>query len=325
MGDRPIVFDGHMDTPLRLVDDGVDFGARRTEGHADLPRLAAGGVDAVFLAAWVDPALADGRARARAETLIGAIRGAARAHPDRAAFATSSAEVRAAAASGRVALLAGIENGQALEGDPANVARFAGLGVRYLTLTWMNSNELGDAAGDEPAAGGLTALGREVVGELERHGVLVDLAHAAPTTFRDAVAAASRPVIVSHAATEARGPHPRNVTDDQIRMVAETDGIVGVAFYPAYLDPSNGRCRREAIAEHVMRIVEVAGPRHAALGSDLDGIPRLPEGFRGAEDYGAVVEDLRDRGLDGEELASVLGGNWLRVLDAAAPSAGLSD
>ena len=225
-----IVVDGHMDTALRLLEDGADLGARREAGHADLPRLAEGGVDAVFLAAWIDPALADGRARARAESLIGAVRDAARAHPDRCALATSAGDVRAAAASRRVALLVGIENGQALEGDPGAVAHFARLGVRYITLTWMNSNELGDAAGGEPATGGLTGLGREVIAEMEREGVLVDLAHAAPTTFWDALAIARRPVVVSHTATEARGPHPRNLTDDQIRAVAETGGIVGIAF-----------------------------------------------------------------------------------------------
>ena len=311
-----LVFDGHMDTPLRMVDDGVDLGVRRGEGHADLPRLAAGGIDAVFLAAWVDPALADGRARTRAETLIEAVQVAARAHPDRAVFATSSAEVRAAAASGRVALLAGIENGQALEGDPANVARFAALGVRYLTLTWMNSNELGDAAGGEPASGGLTDLGREVIAEMETCGMLVDLAHAAPATFWDAVELARRPVIVSHAGTEARGPHPRNLSDEQIRAVAATGGIVGIAFYPAYLDPTHGRCGRDAIVEHLLRVLEVAGPETAALGSDLDGFPCLPDGFRGAQDFGLVAADLEARGVRGDELAKVLGGNWLRMLEA---------
>jgi membrane dipeptidase len=317
-----IVFDGHMDTPLRMVDDGVDLGARRDAGHADLPRLAEGGVDAAFLAAWIDPALADGRARARAETLIGAVREAAAAHPDRCAFATSAEEVRAAAAGRRIALLTGIENGQALEGDPANVARFAALGARYITLTWMHSNELGDAAGGAQAAGGLTPLGREVVAEMEACGVLVDLAHAAPATFWDAVGMARRPVVVSHAATEARGPHPRNVSDEQIRAVAATGGLVGIAFYPAYLDPGGGRCSRDAIVEHLLRVLEVAGPDHAALGSDLDGVPRLPEGFRGAQDFGLVAADLETRGVRGAELAKVLGGNWLRVLEAAgAPAA----
>jgi membrane dipeptidase len=314
-----IVFDGHMDTSLRMVDDGVDLGARREAGHADLPRLAEGGVDAVFLAAWIDPALADGRARARAETLIGAVREAASAHPERCAFATTADEVRAAASTGRIALLAGIENGQALEGDPGLVARFAALGARYMTLTWMNSNELGDAGGGEPTAGGLTTLGREVVAEMEACGMLVDLAHAAPATFWDAVELARRPVIVSHAGTEARGAHARNISDEQIRAVAATGGIVGIAFYPAYLDPRHGRCGRDAIAEHVLRVLEVAGPDTAALGSDLDGMPLLPEGFRGAQDFGLVAADLEARGVRGEELAKVLGGNWLRMLEVGDP------
>jgi membrane dipeptidase len=309
-----LVFDGHMDTPLRMVDDGVDLGVRREAGHADLPRLAEGGVDAVFLAAWIDPTFADGRARARAETLISAVRGAASTYPDRCAFATTADEVRAAVAGGRIALLCVIENGQALEGDPANVAHFRSLGARYLTLTWMNSNELGDAAGADGASRGLSPLGREVVAEMERCGMLVDLAHAAPRTFWDVVEIASRPVIVSHSATEARGAHPRNVTDEQIRAVAATGGIVGVAFYPAYLDPAGGRCGRDAIVEHLLRILEVAGPDHAALGSDLDGVPRLPEGFRGAQDFGLVAADLEARGVTGDELARILGGNWLRVL-----------
>ena len=313
-----IVVDGHMDTPLRMVDDGVDLGERREAGHADLPRLAEGGVDAVFLAAWIDPAYADGRARARAEALIAAVRTAADTHADRCAFATTAKEVRSAAAGGRIALLCGIENGQALEGDPANVARFRALGARYLTLTWMNSNDLGDAAGADPVSGGLSPLGREVVAEMERCGMLVDLAHAAPPTFWDVIELARRPVVVSHAATEARGPHPRNVTDEQIRAVAATGGLVGVAFYPAYLDPASGRCGRDAIVEHLLRIVEVAGPDHAALGSDLDGIPRLPDGFRGAQDFGLVAADLEARGVTGEELAAVLGGNWLRVLGDGA-------
>ena len=142
-----------------------------------------------------------------------------RAHPERCTFATSAEEVRTAVAGGRIALLTGIENGQALEGDPGLVAGFAALGARYLTLTWMNSNELGDAAGGEPAAGGLTAMGREVIIEMERCGVLVDLAHAAPTTFWDALEVARRPVVVSHAATEARVTPSAQLSDDPIRAV----------------------------------------------------------------------------------------------------------
>lgn len=318
-----LVVDGHMDTPLRLVDRGLDFGVRLEGVHADLPRMREAGLDAVFLAAWVDPAHAPDRAWARAAALLGAIRAAAERHPELCGFATTAAEVRDLAAGGRVALLAGVENGQALEGRLENVARLRALGARYLTLTWMHSNELGDAAGGEALHGGLSAFGGEVVAAMERAGMIVDLAHAAPTTFRDAVALAQGPVVVSHAGTEARGAHPRNVSDEQIRAIAGTGGLVGIAFMPAYLSPQNPAAADVAtIADHLERIVEVAGVEHAALGSDLDGVPSLPIGIRGVEDLPRVAEELEQRGFAGAELAKILGENWLRVLASAEIGAG---
>lgn len=312
---RRIVLDGHMDTPLRMVDEGADLGRRSAAGHADLPRMREGGLDAVFLAAWVDPARVDEGAWDRAETLLRSIHDAARAHPDAAGFATSAAEVRALAAEGRVALLAGIENGQALEGQVENVERAWELGVRYLTLTWMNSNELADAGGGEAVHGGLTPLGREVVAEMERLGMLVDLAHAAPTTFLDVLEAATRPPVVSHAGTEAHGPHHRNLTDEQIRLLAEAGGLIGIAFMPAYLVPGDPDAADvAAVADHVVRAVEVAGVDHVALGSDLDGVPAPPRGIAGVQDLPRVVAELERRGFDEDELDRILGANWLRLL-----------
>jgi membrane dipeptidase len=310
-----LVVDGHMDTPLRLVGEGTDLGDR-LPGHADLPRMRESGLDAVFMAAWIDPEYAPGRALARAEVLLGAIRAAADSHPDRCGLALSGADVRRLAAAGKVALLAAVENGQALEGRVENVARLHALGARYLTLTWMNSNELGDAAGGQPLHGGLTELGRDVVREMGRVGMLVDLAHAAPATFDDALEVARAPVVVSHAATEARGPHPRNVTDEQIRSVAATGGLVGVAFMPSYLSPGDPDAADvHTVADHLERIAAVAGPAHAALGSDLDGVPRLPRGLSGVQDLPRVPEELARRGWSVSDLAAVLGGNWLRVLE----------
>ncbi|MBW3660567.1 MAG: dipeptidase [Gemmatimonadetes bacterium] len=315
-----LVVDGHMDTPLRILDDGVDIGERNRRVHADLPRMREGGLDAVFLAAWVDPAYAPGGGFERGASLLAAIRGVAERHPERAGFATTAAEVRAIAAGGGIALLAAVENGQALEGDPANVARLAESGARYLTLTWMNSNELGDAAGGASIHGGLSDLGRDVVREMERVGMVVDLAHAATRTFFDALAMATRPVVVSHACTEARGHHPRNVSDDQIRAVAETGGLIGIAFMPAYLDPGAPETADSgAIVDHLERVAGVAGVDHAALGSDLDGIPALPGGIRGVEDLPVVVQELERRGWGGGDLEKVLGGNWLRVIAATDP------
>ena len=311
-----LVIDGHMDTPLKLVDEGHDL-ADRLPGHADLPRMREGGLDAVFLAAWIDPAFAPDRALARAERLLASIRDAAKRHPDLARFATTAAEVRDAAAAGKVALLAGVENGQALEGNPENVQRLHRLGARYLTLTWMNSNDLGDAGGGEELHGGLSALGREVVAEMGRVGMLVDLSHAAPSTFWDALAVAAGPVVVTHAGTEARGPHPRNVSDEQIRAVAATGGLVGIAFMPGYLVPNDpGAADIGVVADHIERIVDVAGIDCPALGSDFDGVPRPPRGLEGVQDLPAIPAELGRRGYSDQDVARILGGNWLRVLDS---------
>ncbi|MFN2383164.1 MAG: dipeptidase [Gemmatimonadota bacterium] len=323
--DGALVVDGHMDTPLRLLDEGADFYARGADGHADLPRLRSGGVDAVFFAAFVDPAFAPDGARARAEGLLAIIRGTADAHPEAVGFATSAADVRQLAAEGRLALLAGIENGQALEGRVENAAHFYALGVRYLTLTWMNSNEWGDAAGDAPLHGGLSPAGRDLIAEMNRLGMLIDLAHAAPSTVRNVLALTTAPVVVSHSATEARGVHPRNLSDDQLRAVAANGGLVGVNFFSRYLAPHDAANPPwTVIVDHIERVVEVAGITCAALGSDLDGVPQLPEGFRGAQDFPLIAGELERRGYSGADLAGILGGNWLRLLESAtgAPFSG---
>lgn len=325
MYDGALVVDGHMDTPLRLLDRGVDFLARGIDGHVDLPRLRAGGVDAVFFAAFVDPVFAPDRARARAEALLAVIRQTADANPGTIGFATSAADVRRLAAEGRMALLAGIENGQALEGRVENAAHFHALGVRYLTLTWMHSNEWADAAGDAPVHGGLSPAGRELVTECNRLGMLIDLAHAAPTTVRDVLERTVAPVVVSHSATEARGAHPRNLSDEQLRAVAANGGLVGVNFFSRYLAPNDAANPPwTVIVDHIERIVQVAGVACAALGSDLDGVPQLPEGFRGAEDFPLVCGELERRGYTGDDLARILGGNWLRLLESAARAAPFS-
>ena len=310
-----LLLDGHMDTPLRMVDERVDIGARLEDGHADLVRLKEGGVDAVFMAAWIDPAIPAGRKLERAERLLRAIRGVAVAHPDRAVFATGAAGVRRAAATGRIALLAGVENAEALDGDPENAARLHALGVRYLTLTWMNSNVFADAAGGDRLHGGLSDLGRRLVDRLNELSVLVDLSHASVETFGDVLDRSARPPIVSHSATEALGAHPRNLSDPQLRALAERGGVVGVNFFPRYLAPKAGACDWTAVVDHLERAIQVAGPTHVALGSDLDGIPQLPDGFAGAQDFPRIAAELERRGVRGDDLTAVLGGNWLRVLE----------
>ncbi len=315
MIDGALVVDGHLDTPLRMVDEGLDLGERHADGHADLPRMADGGLDAAFLAAWIDPAYAAGGALARCESLLGSIVEAARRHAGRAGLATDAAQVRALAAEGRVALLAGVENGQALEGRIENLERLAALGARYLTLTWMNSNEWADAAGGERLHGGLSDAGRELVDAMPRAGILVDLSHASVETFWQVLERVDRPVVVSHSATEALGPHPRNVSDDQLRGLAANGGLVGINFFSRYLAPGADEDPPwTAIVDHLERAVEVAGIDHVGLGSDFDGMPAPARGMDDVQDLPKLAAELERRGYGPDERARILGGNWLRVL-----------
>ncbi len=310
-----LVLDGHIDTPLRIADDRIDFGARGSSNHVDLPRMVDGGLDAVFMAAWVDPALGPDRAFGRARDLLSLVQETAATHSDRLVFATTAADVVTAAANERIALLAGVENGDALEKRVANIERLHDHGARYLTLTWMHTNALGDAAGDEPVHDGLSRFGRDVVEAMNDIGMLIDLSHAAPTTFWDVLEQTSHPIVVSHSATEAHGAHPRNVSDDQLRGIAENGGLIGINFFSDYLTPGAADPDWTVIVDHIERVVDVAGVEHAALGSDMDGIARLPSGFHGVEDLPLIATELERRGQTGQNLRKILGGNWLRVLD----------
>jgi membrane dipeptidase len=310
-----LVLDGHIDTPLRIADDRIDFGARGSSNHVDLPRMVDGGLDAVFMAAWVDPALGPDRAFGRARDLLSLVQETAATHSDRLVFATTAADVVTAAANERIALLAGVENGDALEKRVANIERLHDHGARYLTLTWMHTNALGDAAGDEPVHDGLSRFGRDVVEAMNDIGMLIDLSHAAPTTFWDVLERTSHPIVVSHSATEAHGAHPRNVSDDQLRGIAENGGLIGINFFSDYLTPGAADPDWTVIVDHIERVIDVAGVEHAALGSDMDGVARLPSGFHGVEDLPLIATELERRGQTGQNLRKILGGNWLRVLD----------
>jgi membrane dipeptidase len=359
-----IVVDGHSDTAQRLLDEGIDFGRRLPDGHMDLPRLLEGGVDGQFFAAWVDPDYAPDRAFARADRLLDAVIAMTRSVPG-VELARTAADVRAIAARGHVAALLAVENGQAIENDLENLRRLAVKGVRYLTLTWMNSHEWADGSGGEILHYGLTDFGREVVREMERLGILVDVSHAADATFWDVLEIARNPVIASHSSTDALGEHHRSLNDQQLRAVAKNGGVVGINFYAAYVDPAFGAAAEEAlrelrpgldslraawgedtasarregerlraevlaklppvpiarVADHVLHVIAVAGVDHVGLGSDFDGISATPQGLEDASRLPALTAELRARGLSDADLGKVLGGNFLRVLEAAEPRA----
>lgn len=202
---------------------------------------------------------------------------------------------------------------------PSDLDAYAALGIRMLGLTWNGDNALAGGCGG--SGRGLTELGREIVALCERAGIWVDLAHASPRTFDDALACRTRPVVVSHTCCAALNPHRRNLSDAQLRAVAASGGVTGICYYPPFLTGADSADIRDA-ARHIMHAVHVAGADHVGLGSDFDGCSRLPSGLQGVEDVPRLIESLP---LNGSEREKVAGGNWRRLLLSAGaenPAAG---
>jgi membrane dipeptidase len=283
-----LVVDLHADTPSEFfLDPSYDFGVRHEDGHVDLPRMREGGVDAEFMIAWVPAELASqpGAAGAHALRLVEAIRDVAARTPGT-RLATSAAEIEAARESGDVALLIGVEGGHALENSLEMLARFHAAGVRYVTLTWNNANDWADACCSPPRHGGLTEFGREVVREMNRLGILVDVSHAADTTVEQVLEVSEAPILASHSCARALARLPRNLTDELARAIARRGGVIGVNFFPGFLDERYG-ARFDALMKEMEQRVDAAyavhGDRdrarreaHAWLRSRLDALEPVP-------------------------------------------------
>lgn len=236
-----IVLDAHADTPQRFADEGWNLTDELRGGHLNLATARAGGLSGEFFAIWPEPAEWRGRYAHRTLSLIDAVHEQVRRAPGDLALCRTADEIVAAHAAGRFAVMLGIEGGHAIESSLALLRQYFALGVRYMTLTWANSNEWADSSGDadDPAVmrhGGLTEFGREVVGEMNRLGMIVDVSHVSDKTFADVLAAAKAPLLASHSGARALTAAPRNLTDDMLRALAETGGAVMVNFYPAFLD-----------------------------------------------------------------------------------------
>ena len=233
----PIILDAHIDTVQRMLDGGVDISVRLPDGHVDVPRLKAGGVSAAVFAIWVDDTYGPGTAFKRAMDLIGAVRRLADSAKD-VELVTGAEGVRAAVRRGHLAALMGVEGGHAIENSLDKLETLHAQGVRYMTLTWNNGNDWAGASMDASRCGGLSDFGRQVVRRMNELGMLVDVSHVSDATFRDVLATSTKPVIASHSGCRSLAPHPRNLSDAQLRAIAESQGVVGIIFYPVFLDAS---------------------------------------------------------------------------------------
>ncbi len=241
--DSAIVVDTHADTPQLFLDEGFDIGADKNGVAVDLPKAREGNLGAEFFSIWVEPGYFDGHYAKRAMDLIDSVYQQARRHPDQMVMAFSVADIERARTgpNKKFAALLGLEGGHAIENDLRVLRDFYRLGVRYMTLTWSNTNEWADSSGDitNPKVrhhNGLTPFGKQVVAEMNLLGMIVDVSHVADKTFWDTIAMTKAPVIASHSSARAISNAPRNMTDDMLRAVAKNGGVVQVNYFDAFLD-----------------------------------------------------------------------------------------
>jgi membrane dipeptidase len=357
--DHPVV-DGHNDLPWEArvrvgYDwDRLDIAVAGQPTHTDLPRLREGGVGAQFWSVFVPATLQGDAAVAATLEQVDAVHAMTARYADRLAMATTRAEVEAAWAGGRIASLMGAEGGHSIASSMGTLRMLHALGVRYLTLTHNDNVPWADSATDEPVLGGLSAFGREVVREMNRLGMLVDLSHVSAGTMRDALDTTEAPVVFSHSSARAVCDHPRNVPDDVLERLPGNGGVCMVTFVPRFVSQRVRDWHRDATEEavaagidpddhagfgpfveerrrthgapvatlddvvaHCEHVREVVGARHVGLGGDYDGVDVLPQGLEDVTGYPRLLATLADRGWSDGDLAALAGGNALRVLGEA--------
>ena len=244
-GPPAITVDTHADTPSEFLDRPFDLGALNTRGHFDYPRMKAGGLDAEFFAAYVPARYANKGAAAYCLKIMETIHEMADMYPSWVRFATSSAGIRAAVAENHRAILIGIEGGHAIEDSLDLLRAFYRFGARYMTLTHTNTNNWADSSGDEARHNGLTPFGKQVVLEMNRLGMLVDISHVSDKTFFDVVEVSKSPVIASHSSSRALASHARNMTDEMLIALAKNGGVAMVNFYPVFLSEAVAKASKE--------------------------------------------------------------------------------
>lgn len=361
LADAPVV-DGHNDLAWALRRrvgydfDKLDIAVNQSAAglHTDLPRLHAGGVGAQFWSVYVPCALSGDAAVAATLEQIDAVHRMIERYGDDLMLATSAEQVEQARAAGKIASLLGMEGGHSIACSLGTLRMMYVLGVRYLTLTHMNNTPWADSATDSPVVGGLSAFGREVVAECNRLGMLVDLSHVASSTMHAALEVSTAPAFFSHSSARAVCDHPRNVSDDVLTRVRDSDGIVMVNFSAGFLTEecrqwleglfvererftrefgdrspewyraqaawvrANPRpaCEVSDVADHIEHIRQVAGVDHVGLGSDFDGVAAVPDGLDGVDGYPALLAELASRGWSTCNLGKLTWHNALRVLRA---------
>lgn len=312
------LLDSHCDTPseiLRLRDLSKD----NENGHVDFPKLKKGGVDGAFFALYVPADKSEECAYAHAYMQLEAVRATLAANPHVAASATSPAEAYANKSSGLFSVFMGLENGTPIGHSIERLHEFYDAGVRYVTLCHSRDNQICDSCASANGRwSGLSPFGKDLVGHMNDIGMLVDVSHISDNAFYDVIELSAKPVVATHSCCRALAGHPRNMTDDMIRKLAENGGVIQINFYPVFLDDTCARASFRRIADHIDHAVEIAGVDHVGIGSDFDGIEITPEGMDDISYMPVLLAELSARGYSESDMAKIAGENFFRVMNVCA-------
>ena len=314
------------------------FTDRHNDGYEDLPRMREGGLDAEFFAVYMEEETRPGMAVRRAIEQFDAIHTICEKYPKDIALARTAADVRAIVKSGRVAALIGVEGGHMMEDDLRALRMYARLGARYMTITHAFNTNWADSSGVGPPIAarhnGLSPFGRKVVEEMNRLGVLVDVSHTGDKAFFDAIAVTKAPIIASHSGCRAVRDHPRNMSDEMLRALAQNGGVIHIDAVTKYINPAialnlgpqsytDMQAVKEpptplsVVVDHIVHAVQVAGPDHVGIGLDYGyGVP-APVGLEDVSKLESLTYALLERGLDEATVRKILGENTLRVMEEA--------
>jgi membrane dipeptidase len=328
-----IVVDTHIDTTMMLGREGWDFMVRHQpvkgedSNHVDLPRIKEGGLDAAFFSIYMPGTITGPEAVKRSLILIDHVRSLAEQHPNEIVLATTAADVRAAHKAGKFAALMGMEGGHMIDDSLAVLRDYQRLGVRYLTLSHSVNTNWSDSSGDTPKHNGLTDFGKDVVRELNRLGMLVDISHVSDKTFWDAMETSRAPLVASHSSLRSISGHPRNMTDDMIRALGGKGGVIMINYSRSFLSdelyqaglnnvPMAQRptVSWEKIVEHIDHAAKLVGTAHVGLGSDFDGTT-VPDGMDDVSMLPKITAALLDKGYSEQDVKNILGENILRLLE----------
>ena len=346
-----LVMDTHIDVTPNLQREGWKFDERHTTGHVDLPRMKEGGLNGLFFSIYMSGNVTGPKAVNDAVQRIAAVHKLAEDMPDKVMLCTTAADILQARKQGKIAALMGMEGGHMINNSLPVLRMYAALGVRYLTLTHSINTDWADSSGDEPKHNGLTDFGKDVVRELNKLGVMVDVSHVADKTFWDALEISKAPIIASHSSCRALSGHPRNMTDDMIKALAAKGGLIQINYLDSYIDndlylwqQKSQAARRELaqkypgrenftkireelekqfgpapkaswerIVDHIDHAVKLVGADHVGLGSDFDGAT-MPVGMEDCTKLPKITEALLRKGYKEADIRKILGENTVRLL-----------